>query len=45
MAGIAGFKVQLFQNPGDLAKFVATSVTTVYAIVYDTNSVYVLFYA
>lgn len=45
MAGIAGFKCQIFQDPLALQKFVTTTVTTVYAIVYDMSGKYVLFYA
>jgi hypothetical protein len=42
---IAGFKVQIFDDPVALKEFVRTgAVTTVAAIVCDNNGKYVLFY-
>lgn len=41
---IAGFKHRIFKEPKQLADFVASSVTTVHAIIYDNNGMYILFY-
>lgn len=44
MAGIAGAKCRIFNNPVELAAFLAASVTTVISIVSDNSGKYILFY-
>jgi hypothetical protein len=44
MAGIAAFKVKIFDDPLTLAKFVVANATTVVSIVTDNSGKFILFY-